>query len=351
MILLSSFLTDLHPAYKWIAIAFCLSQSAMFSGLNLAFFSIGRLRLEAEVENGNTAAKRILSLRKDANFLLCTILWGNVSVNVLLALLMDSALAGIAGFILSTVAITFFGEIMPQAYFSRNAISVGSKLAPMIRLYQVLLFPVAKPSAVLLDGWVGKEGINFMRERDIEIILDKHIREHDSEIGETEGRGALNFLEIDDRVIAREGTEIDPVTIHKFDSNMDLPRIPDPGTKEGDAFLSALRSADKSRAVITDEDDEPRIVLKTASYLYALSRENGDTDIYDHCHRPIVVSDPQATLDTVLGQFVVEADDREDMIVDQDVVLYWTDAEKRIVTGADILGRLLKGIARRERES
>ena len=73
-----------------IAIAFCLSQSAMFSGLNLAFFSIGRLRLETEVENGNQSAARILALRKDANFLLSTILWGNVSVNVILAMLMDS---------------------------------------------------------------------------------------------------------------------------------------------------------------------------------------------------------------------------------------------------------------------
>ena len=39
----------------------------------------------------------------------------------------------IAGFLVSTFAITFFGEIMPQAYFSRNAIRVGSKLAPIIR--------------------------------------------------------------------------------------------------------------------------------------------------------------------------------------------------------------------------
>ena len=55
-------------------------------------------------------------------------------------------------------------------------------------------------------------------------------------------------------------------------------------------------------------------------------------------------------LDTVLSEFVVEADDREDDIIDQDVVIYWTENDKRIITGADILGRLLKGIARREKE-
>ncbi|MFT7469325.1 MAG: metal transporter CNNM, partial [Candidatus Pseudothioglobus sp.] len=30
----------------WIGIIFCISQSAMFSGLNLAFFSLSRLQLE-----------------------------------------------------------------------------------------------------------------------------------------------------------------------------------------------------------------------------------------------------------------------------------------------------------------
>jgi metal transporter CNNM len=35
-------------------------------------------------------------------------------------------------------------------------------------------------------------------------------------------------------------------------------------------------------------------------------------------------------------------------VVDEDLILLWTDAEKRIITGADILGRLLRGITRAE---
>jgi metal transporter CNNM len=73
-----------------------------------------------------------------------------------------------------------------------------------------------------------------------------------------------------------------------------------------------------------------------------------EVDIYDYCHRPIVVTESKATLDDVLGEFVVEATDKDDNVVDRDVVIYWTEEEKRIVTGADIFGRLLKGIARRE---
>ena len=120
----------------WIGIFICLSQSAMFSGLNLAFFSLTRLRLEIEAEGSPmNHAKKVLAMRKDSNFLLTTILWGNVGVNVLLTLLSDSVMAGVISFVFSTVLITLFGEIVPQAYFSRNALRMASFLAPILRFY------------------------------------------------------------------------------------------------------------------------------------------------------------------------------------------------------------------------
>jgi len=113
----------------WIGIVFCISQSAMFSGLNLAFFSLSRLQLEVEMKQGNRIAGKVLAVRQDSNFLLTTILWGNVGINVLLTLLSDSVMAGVAAFAFSTVFITVFGEILPQAYFSRNALRMASPLA------------------------------------------------------------------------------------------------------------------------------------------------------------------------------------------------------------------------------
>lgn len=338
----------LSPAIlTWIGITFCLSQSAMFSGVNLGFFSVGRLRLEAAAESGSTSAQRVLRLREDANFLLCTILWGNVAANVLLALLSESVLAGVGAFVFSTVGITLFGEIIPQAYFSRHALRVGALLAPVIRVYQVALFPVAKPTALLLDAWIGPEGPTYLRERDMEIVLQKHIREADSEIGATEGRGALNFLSLDDRFIADEGASIAPETIFSFPAKLDLPIIPEPGEPGGDEFVEAIEKTHFKWAIITDEADEPKLVLETDRYLREVLAGRPDVDVYAFCHRPILVDDPKMTLDHVLDQFVVEADHGDDLVVDRDVVLYWTDKERRIVTGADIFGRLLHGIAQR----
>ena len=148
----------------WAGIIFCITQSAMFSGLNLAFFSVSRLRLEVESAKGNKQATKILTLRKDPNFLLTTILWGNVGINVLLTLLSNSVLAGVAAFLFSTVLITFFGEIIPQAYFSRHALKAASFLSPALRLYQMVLYPVAKSTAIVLDKWLGDEAIKYFQE-------------------------------------------------------------------------------------------------------------------------------------------------------------------------------------------
>ncbi|MFT4548924.1 MAG: metal transporter CNNM [Verrucomicrobiales bacterium] len=344
-------LAEAMPAYeivaRWVGIFFCLSQSAMFSGLNLAFFSISRLRLEAEAEQGKPEAERILKLREDANFLLCTILWGNVSVNVLLALLSESVLAGLGGFIFSTVGITFFGEIGPQAYFSRHAMRMGSLLTPVIRFYQILLFPFAKPSALILDGWVGPEGPSYMRERDVEIILQKHIHEEDSEIGATEGRGALNFLDLDDRLVIMEGHDLDPQTIFQFPTKLDLPVIPELDTPEGEKFLERLKKIDKKYVVVTDENDYPHLVMDAEAFVFTQFTGKANLDIYKFAHRPVVVDDPAATVESVLDQLVVDAEHKNDRVIDRDVILFWTPDSKRIITGADILGRLLQGIARR----
>ena len=66
----------------WIGIIFCIFQSAMFSGLNRAFFSLSRLQLEVEMKQGNEIAGKVLAVRQDSNFLLTTILLGNVGIKV-----------------------------------------------------------------------------------------------------------------------------------------------------------------------------------------------------------------------------------------------------------------------------
>ena len=141
----------MESLFVWLGIFVCLSQSAILSGLDLACFAVSRVQLEIESSDSNPDAIKVLELRKDSNFLLTTILWGNMGSNTLLALLSGSVLGGVAAFLFSTIFLTVFSEIIPQAYFSRNALRIAALLSPIVKVYQFVLYPVAKPSAKALD--------------------------------------------------------------------------------------------------------------------------------------------------------------------------------------------------------
>ena len=327
----------------WLGVLLCLSQSAMLSGLNLAFFSLGKLELEVAARKGDDQALRVRAMREDSNFLLVTILWGNVAVNVLLALLSGSLLSGVLAFLFSTVVITIFGEIMPQSYFSRNALRVAAMLTPVIRVYQVLLWPVARPTAWALDAWLGREAIRYYRERDLEELIRLHMDASQTEISELEGLGAMNFLSLDDVPLAEEGEALHPESVIELQWNEAGPVFPAIDHTRHDPFLRRLQRPGTSRVVLVDQDREPRLVIDTDAFIRAALFDPEDFDPLDHCHRPIIVRDPGRRLGDVIRRFRVRRRHREDDVLDEDVILLWCDAP-RIITGTDIVGRLLRGI-------
>jgi len=330
-------------AATWLGILFCISQSAMFSGLNLAFFSIGKMRLKIEASRGNAAAEKVLSMREDANLLLTTILWGNVGINVLLTLLSDSVMAGVTAFVFSTVIITLFGEIIPQAYFSRNALRMAGALAPLMRFYQMLLWPLAMPTARALDAWLGKEAVQFLREEEIEEMIRIHMQERTSDITHVEGKGALNFLAMDDLGVSEEGERIDPLSIipMKFEGNR--PLFPEIAPSVSDPFLRRVQKPHRSWIILTDMRDNPRLVMDADGFLNAALFEHDTFNPMEHCHRPAIVTRGDTKLGDILTGFQVHAEHTEDDVIDEDIVLFWGE-DRRIITGADILGRLLRGI-------
>jgi len=334
-------------ALIWAGIVFCISQSAMFSGLNLALLGISRLRLEVEAVARNPAAIKILKLRKDVNFLLTTILWGNVGINVLLTLLSNSVMAGLMAFFFSTFLITFAGEIAPQAYFSRHAMRMGSLLAPVIRFYQILLFPVAKPSAMVLDRWLGKEGISYFRERDLHTVISKHIEADESDVSRLEGIGAMNFLALDDIAVTHEGEHVDPDSIISLPTENGLPVFPQFERHALDPFLLKVNSSGKKWVIIVDDRNEPCLVLNANAFLREALFGKGALNPYVYCHRPIIVRDSGTLLGKVISKMRVSVRTEKDDVIDDDLIIIWSD-EKRVITGADILGRLLRGIAMRD---
>lgn len=328
-------------ALTWIAIALCVTQSAMFSGGNLAFYRLSRLRLEVEAKR-DPSAGRVLLLRKDSNFLLATILWGNVAINVLLALLANSVLVGVLAFLFSTFVITWFGEIMPQAYFSRHPLRTAAALAPVIRMYQFLLYPVARPTARFLDWWLGKEAIEYMHEPLLRDILKAHVRSPQTEVSDVEGIGALNFLDIDDLSTVEEGESLSDESIIELSVDLDLPRFPEVEARADDEFLRRINAADKKWVILVDPTGQPQLALDVETFTRAALYGPRPLQPYDHCHRPVIVHDRSTTLGDVIRQLKKASANTDDRIRN-DVVLIWLD-QRRIITGSDILGRLLTGI-------
>ena len=329
--------------WVWLGITLSLVQAGIFSGLNLSVFSVSKLRLQVEAAGGNRDAQRVLALRDDSNLLLATILWGNVAVNVLLAQLASSVLAGLLAFLFSTVVLTLAGEIFPQAYFSRNALRIASHLSPMLRFYRILLYPVAKPTALLLDLLLGTEKVNYLTEPSLRELIALHTREEDGEVSTLEAQGAVNFLEMDDLPVAQEGEPIDPQSVLQLDFVNGVPTFPEIEPIREDPFLLKFHRSGKKWIVLVDEEHVPRLVLNADSYLREVFLGSASTTPLQFCHRPLIITQDSIKLGEILPLLRVQPEHAEDDVIDKDIILLWGD-EKRVITGADILGRLLRGI-------
>ncbi len=316
----------------------------MFSGLNLGMLGPSRLRIQIAARGGDRGAQRVLELREDFHLLLTTILWGNVAVNTLLALLADSILTGVVAFAVSTVGITLFGEIFPQAYVSRHAYAVAGALAPLIRVYRALLLPVAWPTARMLDALVGKEGLGLLREVDLREMLRLHILEDSSDVSHVEGRGALNFLALDDRYLHEEAEPLHPESVLPLPFASGQPRFPAFEAAPSDPFIEAVHRSRQTWVVITDPQGWPRLVLNTNTFLRAVLMEGAHVDPGAFCHEPLVVTDPKTRLEAVLGDLQLRSRRPGGAPLHPDLILLWTPDEKRVLGAVDLLENLLRGI-------
>jgi metal transporter CNNM len=144
---------------EWIAIVVLLFFSACFSGLNLGLMSLDMSGLEI-VANGSDEtnaryARAILPVRQHHNWLLTTLLLGNVMVNSLISILLADKTTGVVGFLVSTAAIVLLGEVFPQALSSRYPLYVGYHSLYLVYFFMAVLYVVARPLSLLLDCILG----------------------------------------------------------------------------------------------------------------------------------------------------------------------------------------------------
>lgn len=156
----------------------CIILSGTFSGLTLGLMSLDIIDLRVLTESGTDRekwyARRILPIRKHGNWLLCTLLIGNTAVNSALAIVTADLFGGVAGFIASTFAILYIGEIIPQAVCHRFGLVIGAHAVPFIRLTMFISAPLSFTTAKALDFFLGGESATRYNKSQLKSLLSIH---------------------------------------------------------------------------------------------------------------------------------------------------------------------------------
>ncbi|CAB1318870.1 unnamed protein product [Coregonus sp. 'balchen'] len=162
--------------FQIILICCLLVLSGMFSGLNLGLMALDPMELRIVQSCGSEKekkyARKIEPIRSKGNYLLCSLLLGNVLVNTTLTILLDDLIgSGLGAVVASTVGIVIFGEIVPQALCSRHGLAVGANTIQVTKFFMLLTFPLSFPVSKLLDVLLGQEiGTVYNREKLVEML-------------------------------------------------------------------------------------------------------------------------------------------------------------------------------------
>lgn len=220
------------PLPLWVSIIIictCLMFSALFSGLNLGLMSLDRTELKI-LKNTGTAKEReyaakIQPVRDHGNYLLCSILLGNVLVNSTFTILLDGLTSGLVAVLCSTIAIVIFGEITPQAICSRHGLAVGAKTIFITKIVMGITAPLAWPVSKLLDVILGEEiGNVYNRERLKELVT---VTRDMNDLDKDEVNIISGALELRKKTVGDVMTHIEDAFMLDIDAVLDFETVSD----------------------------------------------------------------------------------------------------------------------------
>lgn len=185
-----------------------LAFSALFSGSEVAFFSLTHRLEELGVDEGQTADIRISSMLSKPRRLLATILIGNTFANIL-ASVMAAVLTGhlmqyigLSEFLVYTIevliltfTILILSEITPKIIAINNPLKVSRRFSGFIYFFYILLTPISKllaESTVSLERYLPKPTPR-MTSDDIKTMAE--VSEQEGSIREDEREIIENVIE------------------------------------------------------------------------------------------------------------------------------------------------------------
>ncbi|XP_051883771.1 metal transporter CNNM2-like isoform X5 [Pristis pectinata] len=162
--------------FKVLVTLLFVCLSTLFSILNLSLMALDPVELRVIKNSGTEEEKKysehIESVRKHGNYLLCTLMLGDVLMNCSLTVwLCEIINTTWLTILVCTGCIFFFGEIIPYAVCSRHGLALASNTIWVTKFFMILSFPASYPISKLLDLILHQQISNFYtREKLIEML-------------------------------------------------------------------------------------------------------------------------------------------------------------------------------------
>ena len=181
-----------------IEVILLILVSAVCSGLNIAVMALDLKDIERKAKTGNKQALKILPIRKRPHLTLAAILLTNVAAVAGTSLVLEQKLVGIIAWMVSTLLLVVFGEIMPQAFFLKSPLKWTSRLAGLLKLMIIITYPLSRPLEALLDILLPHRETALQTRSELGLLISEHVKDKSSELDDDEVeimRGALALSE------------------------------------------------------------------------------------------------------------------------------------------------------------
>ncbi len=193
-----------------IAVIALVLLAAACSGLNVALMSLNIADLRRKTKLGSKAAKKVLPLRQNSHLTLAGILLTNVAAVSITSVIIESKTGGVIAVIISTLLMVVFGEILPQAYFSKRALMFCSRFSPLLKVMIFITYPISKPLQILLDKMLGStERSQLQTRHELGMMITEHLGDDASELDEDEVEIVRGALQLSEKRVSSIMTPID----------------------------------------------------------------------------------------------------------------------------------------------
>ena len=138
----------------WIIIVLALVLSAFFSGMEIAFVTSNKLKLEIAIKKDSFNSKVLALITKNSSQYISTMLVGNNLANVVYTIFLAKLLAAplaplnnellilLLQTVIATVIVLFFAEFLPKTLFRILSDSALSTFAVPVAFFYLLFYPI-----------------------------------------------------------------------------------------------------------------------------------------------------------------------------------------------------------------